>query len=104
MKGKPADQTLIDAKWESLALAPVGDKKFPNDYFLFTAVSTLCIPYTATQFLRQSDNDFISTQGVFKGQPFNAGLDNDNQFLVFRVTLPTVPRGSVEQAISIRPL
>lgn len=36
--GKPADATLIDAKWESLALAPVGDSANPNDYFLFTAV------------------------------------------------------------------
>jgi len=32
------DGTLIDAKWESLALAPVGDEDSPDDYFLFTAV------------------------------------------------------------------
>jgi len=83
--GKPADQTLIDAKWESLALAPVDDLKFPNDYFLFTA----------------ADNDFLSTQGIFDGQPFNAGLDNDNQFMVYRVTLPTVTPGSVQEAIGI---
>lgn len=37
--GDPADATLIDAKWESIALAPVGDDAFPDDYFLFTAVS-----------------------------------------------------------------
>lgn len=44
--GKPADQTLIDAKWESLALAPCNDSQFPNDYFLFTAVSnTVFIRY-----------------------------------------------------------
>lgn len=49
----------------------------------------------------QSDNDFLSTQGRFNGQSFNAGIDNDNQFLVFRVTLPTVPKGSVQQAIGI---
>lgn len=36
--GKPADQTLIDAKWESLALAPCLDPAFPDDFFLFTAV------------------------------------------------------------------
>lgn len=36
--GDPGDQTLINAKWESLALAPLEDPKFPNDYFLFTAV------------------------------------------------------------------
>lgn len=39
--GKPVDQTLIDAKWESLALAPVGDSDYPDDYFLFTAVGPL---------------------------------------------------------------
>jgi hypothetical protein len=36
--GDPANAQLIDAKWESLALAPVGDPSFPDDYFLFTAV------------------------------------------------------------------
>ncbi|KAF8160004.1 esterase-like activity of phytase-domain-containing protein [Crassisporium funariophilum] len=83
--GSPDDETLIDAKWESLALAPAGDPAFPDDYFLFTA----------------SDNDFISTHGVSLGVPFNAGLDVNNEFLVFRVTLPSVVRGSVEQAIGI---
>ena len=38
---EPNDETLIDAKWESLALAPCDDAANPNDYFLFTAVSTL---------------------------------------------------------------
>ncbi|KAI0635217.1 esterase-like activity of phytase-domain-containing protein [Trametes polyzona] len=70
--GKPVDQTLVDAKWESLALAPCLDPQFPDDFFLFTA----------------ADNDFISTQGIALGVPFDAGLDNDNQFMVFRVTLP----------------
>ncbi|PPQ84110.1 hypothetical protein CVT24_002358 [Panaeolus cyanescens] len=83
--GKPNDLTLLDAKWESLALAPVGDPAFPNDYFLFTA----------------ADNDFLSTQGVSLGVPFNAGLDVDNQFLVFRLTLPSVVRGSVERELGI---
>ncbi|KAI0047867.1 hypothetical protein FA95DRAFT_1588967 [Auriscalpium vulgare] len=84
--GDPADQTLIDAKWESIALASVGDHRFPDDYFLFTA----------------SDNDFISTQGISLGVPFNAGLDNDNQFLVFRVTLPGAAIGDLpEQCKSI---
>lgn len=83
--GKPNDSTLLDAKWESLALAPVGDPAFPNDYFLFTA----------------ADNDFISTQGISLGVPFDAGLDVDNQFLVFRLTLPTVRRGSVERELGI---
>lgn len=68
----PNDEKLLNAKWESLAIAPVGDASFPDDYFLFTA----------------SDNDFISIHGVSLGEPFDAGLDVDNQFLVFRVTLP----------------
>ena len=37
----------------------------------------------------QADNDFITTHGISLGQPYNAGLDNDNQFMVLRVTLPT---------------
>ena len=37
----------------------------------------------------QSDNDFMTTHGISLGEKYNAGLDNDNQFLVFRVTLPT---------------
>jgi hypothetical protein len=36
--GKPNDPTLIDGKWESIALAPVNDPAFPDDYFLFTGV------------------------------------------------------------------
>ncbi|KAG5635359.1 hypothetical protein H0H81_011548 [Sphagnurus paluster] len=70
--GSPNDQTLIDAKWESFALASVNEPEFPDDYFLFTV----------------ADNDFISTNGVSLGVPYDAGLDVDNQFLVFRVTLP----------------
>lgn len=83
--GKPDDPTLIDGKWESLALAPVNDPAFPDDYFLFTA----------------ADNDFQTTQGVADGIPFDAGIDEDNQFLVFRVTLPSVIKGSVERSIGI---
>ncbi|CAK5272346.1 unnamed protein product [Mycena citricolor] len=70
--GDPDDNTLPDSKWESLALAPVGDPRAPDDYFLFTA----------------SDNDFLTTQGVSLGVPYDAGEDVDNQFMVFRVTLP----------------
>ncbi|KAI8970883.1 esterase-like activity of phytase-domain-containing protein [Trametes punicea] len=77
--GKPIDQTLIDAKWESLALAPCLDPDFPDDFFLFTA----------------ADNDFLSTQGISLGKPFNAGLDVDNQFMVFRVTLPGASAGDI---------
>lgn len=89
--GDPEDQTLIDAKWESIALAPVGDPQSPNDFFLFTAVCILCycIMYNLTYSDTQADNDFITTNGVALGVPYDQGLDNDNQFLVFRVTLPS---------------
>ncbi|KII85662.1 hypothetical protein PLICRDRAFT_178703 [Plicaturopsis crispa FD-325 SS-3] len=70
--GAPDDSTLIDSKWESFALVSAEDWAHPNDYFLFTA----------------SDNDFQTTHGVSVGQPYNAGIDVDNQFLVFRLTLP----------------
>ncbi|KAJ7169277.1 esterase-like activity of phytase-domain-containing protein [Mycena crocata] len=81
--GDPDDNTCLDAKWESLALAPVGASA-PDDFFLFTA----------------SDNDFISTQGISLGEPFDAGEDVDNQFLVFRVTLPGAAAG-VKMALGL---
>ncbi|TFL03130.1 esterase-like activity of phytase-domain-containing protein [Pterulicium gracile] len=70
--GKPDDKTLLAAKWEGLAIAPARDNAFPDDWFLFAA----------------ADNDFLSTKGVSLGVPFNAGIDVDNQFLVWRVTIP----------------
>ncbi|KAF7966807.1 hypothetical protein HWV62_36973 [Athelia sp. TMB] len=70
--GDPDDPTLIDAKFESIALAPVGDPSYPDDYFLFTV----------------ADNDFQTENGISVGTPYNAGIDEDTQFLVFRVTLP----------------
>ncbi|KAF5375785.1 hypothetical protein D9757_008987 [Collybiopsis confluens] len=81
--GGTEDSTLINSKWESLALAPVGIPSLPNDYFLFTA----------------SDNDFLTEDGISLGIPYNAGVNVDNQFLVFQVTLPSVPAGSVAQSI-----
>ncbi|KAJ7257160.1 esterase-like activity of phytase-domain-containing protein [Mycena haematopus] len=81
--GDPDDNTLIDAKWESLALAPVGPSA-PDDFFLLTA----------------SDNDFLSTQGISLGVPYNAGEDVDSQFLVWRLTLPGAAPG-VAAAIGI---
>lgn len=46
-------------------------------------------------FTHQADNDFISTHGIALGVPFDAGLDNDNQMLVFRVTLPGAVPGDI---------
>ena len=36
----------------------------------------------------QADNDFQTENGISVGTPYNAGIDEDTQFLVFRVTLP----------------
>ncbi|KIK63497.1 hypothetical protein GYMLUDRAFT_197129 [Collybiopsis luxurians FD-317 M1] len=83
--GDIEEQTLINSKWESLALAPVDDPHNPNDYFLFTA----------------SDNDFLTVNGIFDGVPYNAGVNVDNQFLVFQVTLPSVPAGSIAKSIGV---
>ncbi|EJD55294.1 hypothetical protein AURDEDRAFT_140900 [Auricularia subglabra TFB-10046 SS5] len=83
--GKPENAQLIDAKWESIALAPVQDLDFPDDYFLFTV----------------SDNDFQTTDGIALGEPYDDDIDVDTQILVFRVSLPSVQRGSVEQAIGL---
>ena len=53
---------------------------------------TLQLPYKA-------DNDFLTTNGVSIGQPYNASLDLDNQILVWRVTLPSVPCEQVEESV-----
>ena len=56
-------------------------------------VSTILLSFFST-IAWQSDNDFLTTNGVFQGSPYNGGLDVDNQFLVFRLTLPgaEIPR------------
>ncbi|KAG8956580.1 hypothetical protein FRC04_000058 [Tulasnella sp. 424] len=76
------DQQLIDGKWESTALASCMDPKNPDDYFLFVG----------------ADNDFNTLNGTMVGQPYSTsyGRDVDNQFLVYRVTLPMVRRGSCQ--------
>ncbi|KAG7441536.1 uncharacterized protein BT62DRAFT_1042844 [Guyanagaster necrorhizus] len=83
--GDEDDDTHINAKWESFSLAPVDDPDYPDDYFLFTA----------------SDNDFLTTNGISVGEPYDAGEDVDNQFLVFRVTLPSVVPGSVQRLLGV---
>ena len=52
LTGGAFDESLIDSKWESLALAPVGDPTFPNDYFLFTAVRSLHVFFSTIFRLR----------------------------------------------------
>ncbi|KAB5592254.1 hypothetical protein CTheo_4299 [Ceratobasidium theobromae] len=84
---EPTDRTLIDAKWESLALAPTLDASAPDDYFLIT----------------MADNDFITTNGISLGKPYSApyGQDVDTQVLVWRLTLPNIPRGAVAASLGI---
>lgn len=52
-------------------------------------------------YAHQSDNDFLTEDGISLGVPYNAGVNVDNQFLVFQLTLPSVPPGSVQKAIGI---
>lgn len=81
------DQNLIASKLESLALASVGDKQSPDDYFLFVV----------------SDNDFVTLDGKQAGQINGTGPyvlasyqdpyaqqhgSGDTQAFVYRVTLP----------------
>ena len=56
--GDPDDATLIIGKWESLALAPCDDLDYPNDYFLFTAVSR---PFVVVRLISQTDVLFRPT-------------------------------------------
>lgn len=71
--GEPNDKNNLYEKWEGIALAPVGDRRAPKDYFLFVA----------------SDNDFVTRQGMMAGIPYDDGADVDTMILVYRVTLPT---------------
>jgi hypothetical protein len=73
--GLPNDKNNLYEKWEGLAVAPVGDPRAPDDYFLFVA----------------SDNDFITQHGDMAGVAYadDSGADVDTLVLVYRVTLPS---------------
>ena len=69
-----------------------GDSEFPHDFFLFTVVCDLWCIFSEFVYVLttpQADNDFLTTDGISVGQPYNAGIDVDTQFMVWRVTLPT---------------
>ncbi|KAK0525032.1 hypothetical protein OC834_004615 [Tilletia horrida] len=84
--GGAIDRTLVASKLESLALAPVGDAAFPNDYFLWVV----------------SDNDFITTNGAQAAEASDGTYQlqsysdpyaqqygtADTQIFIYRVTLP----------------
>ena len=69
----PATQTTLPEKIEAMGLVPVLSERAPNDYFLLVG----------------NDNDFLTRQGVINGQPYDAGINNDNILLAYRLTLPT---------------
>jgi hypothetical protein len=71
--GGNQDSTLLNEKWESLALMPAENA---NEYYLFSL----------------SDNDFITQDGFANFGDFQyadaSGYNLDNQALVFKITLP----------------
>lgn len=69
----PATQTTLPEKIEAMGLVPVLSERAPNDYFLLIG----------------NDNDFLTRQGVMNGQTYDAGINNDNILLAYRLTLPT---------------
>ena len=75
--GGKQNLTLLNEKWESLALVPVDPERADSDQFFLFSIS---------------DNDFITQEGYqnfgeFKYQDAT-GFDLDNQVLVFKVTIP----------------
>jgi hypothetical protein len=63
----------------------------------------LMISFSLLAFLSaelQADNDFITTNGISLGQPYNAGLDNDNQFMAYRVTLPNLKQSDLKHLLA----
>lgn len=75
--GGAQDSTLLNEKWESLALVPVDGKDGEDgEWFVFTL----------------SDNDFITQNGFLNFGRFKyqdaSGYNVDNQALVFQVKLP----------------
>lgn len=75
--GGAQDASLLNEKWESLALVPVdGLNGADGEWFLFTV----------------SDNDFVTQNGFLKGGAFtyhdDSGYNLDNQALVFQISLP----------------
>ena len=91
---------------EALAFAAVNDPTFPNNYFLFTVVST---PFRSDESIHSkllSSRTMIFSLPMASrlalGVPFNAGLDVDKPNSSFpAVTLPSVIPESVQRTIGI---
>lgn len=71
VNGVVDDFDNLSEKWEGLALLPALDPAHPEDFFLFVA----------------NDNDFATTEGFQAGKAYDAGLDIDTTFLVWRVSI-----------------
>lgn len=80
--GLPDDDNNLSEKWEGLALLPALDASAPFDYYLFVA----------------NDNDFLTFDGFQAGAAYNAGVNNNTTFLVYRVTLPGFVQPAPEPA------
>lgn len=73
----------LSEKWEAMALMPALDEAHPQDFILFVG----------------NDNDFLTTDGVMPGYTYDAGLNNDNVLLAYRLTLPTAVDPLFAQAL-----
>ena len=80
--GTGTNLTTLSEKWEAMGLLPTLEEDKPQDVFLFVG----------------NDNDFLTTNGNINGgvtngtttiNGYNSGFVNDNQFMVYRLTLPT---------------
>jgi hypothetical protein len=76
--GEPNDRNNLSEKWEGMTLAPALDPASPRDFFLFIT----------------NDNDFITQNGYQVGAPYKdaSGADVDTMLLVYRITLPELPK------------
>lgn len=82
LTGALTNPTTLSEKWEAMGLLPTLEEDKPQDVFLFVG----------------NDNDFQTTNGQINGgmtngtttlTTYNSGFNNDNMFLVYRLTLPT---------------
>lgn len=82
--GGSDDYTLLNEKWEGLTLIPIDCST--DEYYL----------------LAVSDNDFTTTNGYmnFGKVQFNSGDNFQNQALIWKVKLPTLPHDNTCPAIS----
>lgn len=62
----------LSEKWETMDLVSVLEPEHPSDYYLLFA----------------DDNDFIAKHCRMSGHSCDSEIDNDNQVLVYRLTLP----------------